>query len=103
MQLHLGGGTPTFLNDDELAQLMQLLRQHVEFTPNAEISIEIDPRTVRPGMLQKLAELGFNRTSLGVQDFDPDVQKAINRMQPVAQVEHAVTESRAAGLGSINF
>ncbi len=103
VQLHLGGGTPTFLNDDELAQLMQLLRQHVEFTPNAEISIEIDPRTVRPGMLQKLAELGFNRTSLGVQDFDPDVQKAINRMQPVAQVEHAVTESRAAGLGSINF
>lgn len=103
VQLHLGGGTPTFLNDDELAQLMALLRQHVEFTPNAEISIEIDPRTVRPGMLQKLAELGFNRTSLGVQDFDPDVQQAINRMQPVAQVEHAVTESRAAGLGSINF
>jgi oxygen-independent coproporphyrinogen-3 oxidase len=103
VQLHLGGGTPTFLNDDELAQLMEMLHQHFDFAPDAEIAIEIDPRTVRPGMLAKLAALGFNRTSLGVQDFDPDVQQTIHRVQPVEMVEQAVNQSRAAGFASINF
>ncbi len=103
VQLHLGGGTPTFLNDKELSQLMQLLRQHVDFVPGAEISIEIDPRTVRPNLMQHLANLGFNRTSLGVQDFDPAVQKTVHRIQPVELVQNAVDTSRAAGFGSINF
>ncbi|MEN9868986.1 MAG: hypothetical protein RL748_4576 [Pseudomonadota bacterium] len=103
VQLHLGGGTPTFLNDAELSQLMALLQQHFEFVPGAEISIEIDPRTVREGMMQHLAALGFNRTSLGVQDFDPAVQQAIHRIQPQAMVQQAVDASRAAGFGSVNF
>ncbi len=103
VQLHLGGGSPTFLNDDELAALMAMLQRHFTFAPDAEIAIEIDPRTVRPGMLEKLAALGFNRTSLGVQDFDLAVQQAINRVQPVAMVEQAVQAARAAGFGSINF
>ena len=103
VQLHLGGGTPTFLNDDELAQLMALVQCYFDFAPDAEIAIEIDPRTVRPGMMKKLATLGFNRTSLGVQDFDLAVQQTINRVQPVVMVEQAVLQSRAAGFGSINF
>ncbi len=103
VQLHLGGGSPTFLDDAELAQLMALLQQHFSFAPDAEVAIEIDPRTVRPGMLDKLAALGFNRVSLGVQDFDPVVQKATNRVQPVAMVEQTVQAARASGFGSINF
>ncbi|WP_339939414.1 radical SAM protein, partial [Undibacterium luofuense] len=70
-QLHLGGGTPTFLSHDEIRRLMNLLREHFDFAPDAEISIEIDPRTVDDATLALLQEVGFNRTSLGVQDFDP--------------------------------
>jgi len=103
VQLHLGGGTPTFLSDNELSELMNMLRKHFKFLPDAELGIEIDPRTVSPNMLTRLANLGFNRTSLGVQDFDPAVQKAVNRIQPVELVEQAITQSRAAGFISVNF
>lgn len=103
VQLHLGGGTPTFLSDDELHELMGMLRKHFNFTPDAELAIEIDPRTVTPDMLSMLAGLGFNRTSLGVQDFDPAVQKAVNRIQPVEMVESAISASRKAGFLSVNF
>jgi oxygen-independent coproporphyrinogen-3 oxidase len=103
VQLHLGGGTPTFLSEEELQELMRMLRKHFDFIPEAELSIEIDPRTVTPNMLSMLAGLGFNRTSLGVQDFDAAVQKAVNRIQPVEMVEHAITASRAAGFLSVNF
>ncbi len=103
VQLHLGGGTPTFLSEAELRDLMRMLREHFEFSAAAELSIEIDPRTVNDEMLSMLASLGFNRTSLGVQDFDEEVQKAVNRIQPVPMVEHAIQASRAAGFVSVNF
>ncbi|MFZ3221101.1 MAG: oxygen-independent coproporphyrinogen III oxidase [Rhodoferax sp.] len=102
VQLHLGGGTPTFFNADELGQLMAMLRKHFEFTPDAELGVEIDPRTVHPDTLDNLASLGLNRNSFGVQDFDPAVQQAVNRIQPLAMVEAAVVESRRAGFQSIN-
>lgn len=102
VQLHLGGGTPTFLNADELGQLMAMLQRHFDFTPDAEMGIEIDPRTLKDGTLAMLAGLGFNRNSFGVQDFDPAVQQAVNRIQPLEMVEKAVEESRQAGFQSVN-
>ena len=102
-QLHLGGGTPTFLSHAEMRQLMTMLRVHFDFTDDAEISIEIDPRTVTAETLFLLAELGFNRTTLGVQDFDAEVQKAVHGIQPFQLVEQSVKGSRAAGISSINF
>jgi oxygen-independent coproporphyrinogen III oxidase len=103
VQLHLGGGTPTFLSPDELRQMMALLRKHFDFSEDAELAIEIDPRTVGSETMATLASLGFNRTSLGVQDFDPAVQQAIHRIQPVKMVEDAVQASRHAGFQSVNF
>ena len=102
VQLHLGGGSPTFFNADELRQLMAILRRHFDFTPEAELGVEIDPRTLKEGTVAMLAELGFNRNSFGVQDFDPAVQQAVNRIQPFEMVEKAVLESRANGFHSIN-
>lgn len=102
-QLHLGGGTPTFLNDDELNLLMLMLKRKFDFTPDAEISIEIDPRTVTQTTLACLREIGFNRISLGVQDFDEEVQKAIHRLQSFELVERTVQDSRQLGFGSTNF
>lgn len=102
VQLHLGGGTPTFLQADELNKLMQAIHRSFHFTADAELSIEIDPRTVNAQTLSFLAELGFNRTSFGVQDFDLDVQQAINRVQPFEMVEMAVATSRTVGFESIN-
>lgn len=102
VQLHLGGGTPTFFSADELGQLMAMLRKHFRFTPDAELGVEIDPRTVSADTMSMLAGLGFNRNSFGVQDFDPAVQQAVNRIQPLEMVEKAVTESRQAGFESVN-
>ncbi len=101
-QLHLGGGTPTFFTLAELARLTDTLRRHLDFAPNAELSVEIDPRTVTADTLSELGALGFNRTSFGVQDFDPAVQQAVNRIQPLAMVERALGASRDAGFESIN-
>lgn len=101
-QLHFGGGTPTFLSPAELRELMAMLRGHFDFLPDAELGIEIDPRTVNDDTMAMLAELGFNRTSFGVQDFDPAVQQSVNRIQPYEMVEKAVTASRKAGFESIN-
>jgi oxygen-independent coproporphyrinogen-3 oxidase len=101
-QLHLGGGSPTFLSDDELRELMRMLQQYFVLTPGGEYSIEVDPRTVSPARLATLAELGFNRLSFGVQDFDAAVQKAVHRIQPADQVFDLVAESRALGFESIN-
>jgi oxygen-independent coproporphyrinogen-3 oxidase len=101
-QLHLGGGTPTFLSDAELAQLMAMLRRSFAIAPGAECSIEIDPRTVDGARLQALADLGFNRLSFGVQDFDAEVQKAVHRIQPAEQVFALVAQARAVGFESIN-
>ncbi len=101
-QLHLGGGSPTFLTDEELGQLMAMLRRNFHFAAAAEYSIEIDPRTVDVGRLDALARLGFNRLSFGVQDFDLAVQKAVHRLQPAAQVFAMVEAARNRGFESVN-
>lgn len=101
-QLHLGGGTPTFLSDDGLRRLMAMLQRSFALTPGGEYSIEIDPRTVDAGRLALLAELGFNRLSFGVQDFDPKVQKAVHRIQPAEQVFALVETARTLGFESVN-
>jgi oxygen-independent coproporphyrinogen-3 oxidase len=101
-QLHLGGGTPTFMSDEELRQLMALLREHFKFVPGGEYSVEVDPRTVDEQRLAVLAELGFNRLSFGVQEFDPAVQKVVHRIQPADQVFALVEASRRLGFESVN-
>lgn len=101
-QLHLGGGSPTFLSDAELRELMGMLRRNFTFVPGGEYSIEIDPRTVDASRLDTLAELGFNRLSFGVQDFDPAVQKAVHRVQPAEQVFALMEAARARGFDSVN-
>lgn len=101
-QLHLGGGTPTFLSDAELQRLMETLRENFSLASGAETSIEVDPRTVSEERLAFLASLGFNRLSFGVQDFDPQVQKAVNREQPFESVRALVEASRRIGFESLN-
>jgi oxygen-independent coproporphyrinogen-3 oxidase len=101
-QLHLGGGSPTFLSDDELRELMHMLRRNFSLVPGGEYSIEIDPRTIDEKRLDTLAELGFNRLSFGVQDFDPAVQKAVHRIQPAEQVFALVAAAREKGFESVN-
>ncbi len=101
-QLHLGGGTPTFLSDEGLRELMGMLKRSFSLTPGGEYSIEVDPRTVNVERLAFLAELGFNRLSFGVQDFDPEVQKAVHRIQPAEQVFSLVDSARSLGFESIN-
>jgi oxygen-independent coproporphyrinogen-3 oxidase len=101
-QLHLGGGTPTFLSDPELRELMAMLRRSFSLAPGGEYSIEVDPRTIDPTRLDTLAELGFNRLSFGVQDFDPQVQKAVHRVQPADQVFALVEAARQRSFDSIN-
>ena len=101
-QLHLGGGTPTFLTDDELHELMAMLRRNFSFTSGGEYSIEVDPRTIDIKRLDTLAELGFNRLSFGVQDFDPAVQKAVHRVQPAEHVFALVKAARERHFDSIN-
>ncbi|HQS01152.1 MULTISPECIES: oxygen-independent coproporphyrinogen III oxidase [unclassified Polaromonas] len=101
-QLHLGGGSPTFLSDEELRELMAMLRRSFTMVPGGEYSIEIDPRTVDGTRLRALADMGFNRLSFGVQDFDPDVQKAVHRIQPFEQVSELMAQAREVGFDSIN-
>ncbi|MDP2007633.1 MAG: oxygen-independent coproporphyrinogen III oxidase [Rubrivivax sp.] len=101
-QLHLGGGSPTFLDDAELAELMAMLRAAFKLLPDAEVSIEVDPRTATPQRLRNLREMGFNRVSFGVQDFDHDVQVAVHRIQPFESVRELVAEARALRFESIN-
>jgi oxygen-independent coproporphyrinogen-3 oxidase len=104
-QLHWGGGTPTFLNERELRQLMGMLGDHFQLLEDGsgEYSIEVDPREVRDETLPTLRELGFNRISLGVQDFNPVVQKAVHRLQPAEQTLTAMQQSRELGFRSINI
>ena len=101
-QLHLGGGSPTFFSDDELSALMAMIKRSFTLDPNGEYSIEIDPRTVDEKRLAHIASLGFNRLSFGVQDFDPEVQKAVHRIQPVEQVFSLVEAARGLKFDSVN-
>lgn len=102
-QLHLGGGSPTFLSDAELSDLMAMIRRHFTLVPGGEYSIEVDPRTVNRDRLGHLFGLGFNRLSFGVQDFDPTVQKAVHRIQPAEQVVALVQDARDIGFESVNL
>ncbi len=102
-QLHWGGGTPTFLSREEMSALMGAIDSHFTRAADFECAIEVDPRHSPPGTLEFLAKVGFNRVSLGVQDFDPDVQKAVHRIQPEDMTRRVVAEARANGFKSVNF
>jgi oxygen-independent coproporphyrinogen III oxidase len=103
-QLHWGGGTPTFLSDGQIADLMRTIRSHFNLVADAagEFSIEIDPRTVDAVRIQALRDVGFNRLSMGIQDFDPGVQRAVNRVQSYDDTRDVIKAAREAGFGSVS-
>ena len=102
-QMHWGGGTPTFLHRDEMSSLVDALNGQFERDPDCECSIEVDPRRIEPGRMQFLAKLGFNRLSVGVQDFDPAVQQAVHRIQGEDETRRVIDEARANGFRSVNL
>lgn len=102
-QLHFGGGTPTFLTPKQLGRLDGILHEHFRFHPDCESSVEIDPRRLSREHITALRKIGCNRASLGVQDNNPKVQEAINRIQPFALTQQAVQWLREEGFGSINI
>ena len=104
IQLHLGGGTPNFLGAAELGELISSLGRHFHFSTSStrDFSIELDPRVVQSGDVATYAALGFNRASLGIQDFDPEVQRAVNREQSVEQTMQVIADCRDSGLRSVN-
>ena len=102
-QLHWGGGTPTYLNPDDIRRLMAKMRQYFTIAPDAEISCEADPRELTREHLVALRESGFNRLSFGVQDMDPEVQKAVNRVQSEALIRQVLDWSRELDFSSINL
>jgi oxygen-independent coproporphyrinogen III oxidase len=103
VQFHLGGGTPTFLLPDEIRQLGNLIHGQFKISPAVEGGVEIDPRRLTRDHLSALREIGCNRASLGVQDHNPDVQRAVHRIQPREQTERAVDWIRAEGFQSLNI
>jgi oxygen-independent coproporphyrinogen-3 oxidase len=103
VQMHWGGGTPNFLHPDEMVDLARAVRRTFRLDEKGEYSIELDPRSVQAETIPLLADLGFNRISLGVQDFDPIVQRAVNRMQTEEQTCGTIEAARAAGFKSINI
>jgi oxygen-independent coproporphyrinogen-3 oxidase len=104
-QLHFGGGTPTYLTLGQLGALFEQLGKHfsIDRSEHREFSIEIDPRTLGASTLRELAKLGFNRLSLGVQDFDPRVQRAVNRLQTADQIAQCMLLARTLGYRSVSF
>ncbi len=104
VQLHFGGGTPNFLTPEQLRWVVDTLRREFTFSDasDRDISIELDPRTVSPADIGELARAGFNRASLGVQDFDPDVQQAVNRVQGIEQTRAVIDACRYYGFRSVN-
>ncbi|MGH7496610.1 MAG: oxygen-independent coproporphyrinogen III oxidase [bacterium] len=102
-QLHWGGGTPTYLAPDQIARLGRCIHEHFSFTDGAELSVEIDPRGLERAHLEALRAAGFNRASLGVQDFNHDVQRAVNRVQSFAETNWTLETLRALGFNSINL
>ncbi|WP_136487312.1 oxygen-independent coproporphyrinogen III oxidase [Vibrio sp. H11] len=102
-QLHFGGGTPTFLSKKQISRLMTLLREEFDFTADAEISIEIDPREIELDVLDHLCEEGFNRVSIGVQDFNKEVQKLVNREQDEQFIVDLVARAKQLGFRSTNL
>lgn len=102
-QLHFGGGTPTFLSDDEIRQLMAAIRENFKLVEDGEYSIEIDPRKVSDETIALLGSAGFNRISIGVQDFDEEVQRAVNRIQSEEETMRVITAARANGFKSVSI
>ncbi|MCA9554698.1 MAG: oxygen-independent coproporphyrinogen III oxidase [Myxococcales bacterium] len=102
-QIHWGGGTPTFLREDQIQRLWGEITKRFEVLPGAEVSIEIDPAVTTLSQLDLLRKLGFNRVSMGVQDFDPDVQEVIHRIQSVEETKALVDHARDLGFSGVNF
>jgi len=104
-QLHWGGGTPTYIGNEQMSRLMQVIQKNFTLRDDdrGDYSIEIDPREIGPGTIKLLREIGFNRISIGVQDFNPAVQKAINRIQGYDETAKAVEDARTQGFHSINI
>ena len=103
VQLHFGGGSPTFLRPDEIRRLGEIIHHFFTFSPDIEASVEVDPRRLTRDHLVALREIGFNRASMGVQDFNPRVQEAIHRIQPREMTQQAMDWMRELGFGSINL
>lgn len=101
-QLHFGGGTPTFLSDNQLERVFEMIRKYFQLIPDGEYSIEIDPRKVSQETVLKLGKLGFNRMSVGIQDFDPKVQAAVNRIQSYEETKEVIDAAREAGFKSVS-
>ena len=102
-QMHWGGGTPTFLTDDEISRLITSIKQHFNFAQDAELSIEIDPREITPQTIDHLAKLGFNRLSMGIQDFNHEIQNLINREQDENLIRSLITQARKNHFRSISL
>ena len=102
-QLHFGGGTPTFMSDGEIREVMAAIRQHFKLVSDGEYSIEIDPRKVSDETVALLGQTGFNRISIGVQDFDEEVQKAVNRIQSEEETLRVINAARANGFKSVSI
>lgn len=103
VQLHWGGGSPTFLSPDEIRRLGDIIHRHFSFSDNLEAGVEIDPRRLTRDHIVALREIGFNRASLGVQDFDPVVQEAVHRIQPREMTQQVLAWVRELGFSSVNF
>ncbi|MDE0944314.1 MAG: oxygen-independent coproporphyrinogen III oxidase [Alphaproteobacteria bacterium] len=102
--VHWGGGTPSAIGPARMMRIMAKLREHFDFLPDAEIAVEMDPRVISAEDIVTLTrDMGVNRTSIGVQDFDEDVQKAVNRVQPYELVADAITNLRAGGIRDLNL
>lgn len=102
-EVHLGGGTPTFLSSEHLVQLMTTLFKDIKKAKDFEASIEVDPRRTTAEQLQALYNIGFRRVSMGVQDFDPEVQRLVNRIQPEEMTRALSDKARAMGYTSVNY
>lgn len=101
-QIHFGGGTPNYMSNAQFRAVMQTLRSYFDFDPTSEMSIELDPRLIEEQAVETFADCGINRVSLGIQDFNPTVQKAINRVQPYEMVKDGFETLRCAGINQIN-
>src|SRR5256885_6432688 len=102
VQFHWGGGTPTYLTPAQMEDLFSFTAERLSFAPDAEIGIEVDPRVTSAQHLETLSRLGFNRLSMGIQDFDPEVQRAVKRVQPLEMTSELIARSRSLGFESIN-
>ncbi|MWP49361.1 MULTISPECIES: oxygen-independent coproporphyrinogen III oxidase [unclassified Gilliamella] len=102
-QMHWGGGTPTFLTNDEISRLIASLKKHFHFANNAELSIEIDPREITPETIDHLAHVGFNRLSMGIQDFNDEIQNLINRKQDENLIRALIEQARKNHFHSISL